>query len=312
MSMHFRDLAEQAGADGAITPEEILALRRAGWSDGAIQPEEAEAIFAINDRIAEASAEWSDFFVEALAEFAVNGSEPKGYVSDANGDWLIARIDHDGKLESMTELELLVKVLEKATNAPPGLKDYALAQIELAVRTGEGPTRGGGSLAPGCVTEAEAGLLRRLIFAQAGDRPAAVSQREAEMLFRLKDATLGADNAAEWKRLFVQGVGSYLQGFGGYEPLSRERAGELEHFMNHTAANVGGFFSRMAGSMASGGLARGFGRKGLSRGIAAEAAQAHAITASENRWLRDRIDGDGEIDEYEQALLDFLVEEGGV
>ena len=48
MSIHFRDLAEQAAADGAIAPEEILSLRRAGWGDGRIQPEEAEAIFAIN------------------------------------------------------------------------------------------------------------------------------------------------------------------------------------------------------------------------------------------------------------------------
>ena len=34
MSMHFRDLAEQVAADGAIAPEEILSLRRAGWTDG--------------------------------------------------------------------------------------------------------------------------------------------------------------------------------------------------------------------------------------------------------------------------------------
>ena len=35
------------------------------------------------------------------------------------------------------------------------------------------------------------------------------------MLFRLKDATLYDVNAPEWDRLFVQGVGSYLLGFGG-------------------------------------------------------------------------------------------------
>ena len=83
MTMHFRELAQQAAADGVITPEEILSLRRAGWGDGQIMPEEAEAIFIINDRIAVKTPEWSDFFVEALGEFIVNGTEPRGYVDDS-------------------------------------------------------------------------------------------------------------------------------------------------------------------------------------------------------------------------------------
>ena len=307
MSIHFRDLAEQAAADGAIAPEEILSLRRAGWGDGRIQPEEAEAIFAINDHLAEPSAEWCDFFVEALSEFLVNGTEPRGYVGDGQGDWLIARVDHDGKLDSMTELELLTRVLEKATNAPERLKAYALAQIEAAVLTGEGPTRRGSLSAQG-VTEAEAGLLRRIIFAQAGDRPGAVSRGEAEMLFRLKDATLDAANAPEWKRLFVQGVGNYLQGFAGYEPLSRNRAAELETFMNDTAVRIGGFFSRMGEEVVNGGFGKAFGRRTGRRDLAAEAAAAQQVTDDENLWLQDRIDANDRLDEFDQALLDFLAE----
>ena len=33
MSMHFRDLTAQAAADGAISAEEILTLRGAGWAE---------------------------------------------------------------------------------------------------------------------------------------------------------------------------------------------------------------------------------------------------------------------------------------
>ncbi len=199
-------------------------------------------------------------------------------------------------------------MLEKATNAPERLKSYALAQIEQAVLTGDGPTRDGGAIEAGRITEAEARLIRRIVFAQAGDRPAAVSRGEAEMLFRLKDAARGAANAPEWKRLFVQGIGSYLQGFSGYEQLSRERAAELEHFMNDSAVNLGKFFTRMAGSAIDGSIRKAFGRKGLPRDITAEAAQAHEVTADEKVWLQGRIDADGTLDEYEQALLDFLAE----
>lgn len=309
MSMHFRDLAAQAAADGVISSDEILTLRRAGWSDGRIQPEEAEAIFAIHEQIAGPSSEWTDFFVEALGEFIVNGSEPKGYVGETQADWLIAHIDRDGHLDSMAELELLASILDKATNTPDRLKTHALAQIEQAVLTGAGPTRGGGSLEAGRISEAEVRLLRRMIFAQAGDRPAAVSRAEAEMLFRLKDAALSADNAPEWKQLFVQGVGNYLQGFGDYEPLSRERAGELEQFMNDTAVSIGGFFARIARSAANGEAVRAFGHGEPARDIDAEVAQAREVTGDERQWLQGELDADGQLDELETALLDFLAED---
>src|SRR6186713_2039242 len=106
MTMHFTDIARQAAAGRTISDEEILALRRTGWADGAMNPDEAEAVFALNDALAEPSAEWSDFFVEAIGEFVINGSVPRGYVSDANAAWLIARIDRDGTVQGMTELEL--------------------------------------------------------------------------------------------------------------------------------------------------------------------------------------------------------------
>lgn len=312
MTLHFRALAEQAAKDSAITLEEILELRRSAWPDGRIDPEEAEAIFILNDKIAEPTPEWSDFFVEALVEFVVNASEPKGHVSDGNARWLIERVSHDGKVESLTELELLVRVLEKALSAPDDLRMFVLEQIEREVLTGAGPTRCGGTLDPGSITEAECTLIRRTIFASGGDRPAGVSQREAEMLFRLKDATLGAGNAPSWERLFVQGVGNYLQGWNGAKGITRERAAELEAFMDDRTTHIGKFFGRMArvdGTAFAQAIREvGFGRKQPGRDIAGEAAADHAVTDAENLWLQARIDADGQVDALEQALLKFLAE----
>src|SRR5688572_23719488 len=103
MTMQFADIARQAAADGVVSPQEVLALRRAGWADGAMKPDEAEALVALNDALAERSADWCDFFVEAIGEYVVNGTEPKGYVSDDNADWLISRLDRDGQVDSMAE-----------------------------------------------------------------------------------------------------------------------------------------------------------------------------------------------------------------
>jgi len=311
MTINFPELARQAAADGAISADEVLALRRATWPDGRIDQTEAEAILAINEVVSERSPDWTDFLVEAIGEYVLNGTEPRGYVADATADWLIARLDHDGRLESTAELELLVRVLEKALGTPDRLKDYALVQVERAVLTGEGPTRDGGALSAGSITEAECKLLRRMIFASGGDRPAAVSQREAEMLFRLKDATLGQPHAPEWQRLFVQGVGNYLQGWTGGHAISRDRAARLETFMNDTSSGLGRFFERMTrlGARDLGAAAQDMLSGGKPpRDYAGEAEAEAALSSPEKAWIDGRIKADGRIDPLEEALLAFLAE----
>ena len=309
MTMHFSAIASQAAADGAITPQEILALRREGWGDGQITHEEAEAIFVLDGALTERPAEWCDFLVEAIGEYVLNAWGPSGYVSDEQGAWLVAKVSADGRLDSMTELELLVRVLERAHNAPDVLKQFVLAQVERAVMSGVGPTRDGGSLDAGVVNETDCKVLRRTIFAAGGDRPAAVSRDEAEMLFRLKDATLGAGNAPAWKQLFVQGVGNYLQGYVSLSAqLSRERAAELEAFMNDAESNVGRFFGRMVKTVPDGTFVR-WSRQVFAPPHAEGVAAAEAVTPHEKAWLDQAIGADGEVDELEQALLAFLAEE---
>lgn len=314
MSMHFSDLTAQAAADGVISADELLAMRQAGWADGRMDPEEAETLFLANEILAEPNAEWTQFFVEALTQFIVNTVEPKGYVDDVMADELVARIDRDGRVDSTAELELLVSVLEKALHAPASLKTYALKQIENAVLHGDGATRYG-SLDPAGINAEECALLRRLIFAAGGDRSIAVSKAEAEMLFRIKDATLYEVNAPEWERLFVRGVANYLLGFGGHEPLSAERAAELEEFMNAPGAGIGMFLSRMLASDVDAEAERGFGSLLSLTPHAADIGEDGEVVAelnpAEELWLRDHLDADEELDPLEKALLAFIAEETG-
>ena len=315
MTYQFAELAQAVGADGQVSPEELLALRRLGWGDGSIHAHEAEAIFALNRQLNQAGPEWTDFFVEALGEFIVNGTPPRGYVDDAEADWLIAAIDHDGRLESMAELELLVRVMERAINVPDRLKHYALRQCEAAVLTGTGPTRCGGELSDSHITPAECRLIRRIIFSTGGHGPAAVTRHDAEMLFRIKDATLGHANAPEWKQLFVDGVGNYLKGFTlAAAQLSHSRARELESFMADNSASVGRFMGAMARSVpgAMNHFGKVFGRKGTGRDFGGLAAEGALVTESEMQWLDAMIEANGEIDELDQAVLDFLAKDAAV
>ncbi|WP_379548548.1 hypothetical protein ACFCW2_05105 [Qipengyuania sp. DSG2-2] len=314
MNMQFSELARAVAADRHVSPEEILSLRRLGWGDGLITREEAEAIFAINHQIDDPDREWVDFFVEALTEFVLNGTEPKHMCDAEEADWLIAQLDADGQLETMAELELMVRVVERAQNVPEALKTYTLHQIQEAVLSGTGPTRCGGELSATHISTAECRLLRRVIFASGGYGPAAVTRHDAEMLFRIKDATLGNANALEWGPLFVDGIANYLKGFGFKNAqISHGRMKELEAFMNDNRANVGRFMGAMVREMpqAQNHFGKIFGRKqgSGSPDYTAQAASGELVTGDEKAWLDNMIEADGELDVLERELLDRLKSE---
>jgi hypothetical protein len=311
MTMTFTGLAAELKAKQAISADDTLSIRRLVWPDGKIDPAEADAIFDLNTLCKDTSREWVDFFVESITQYVVHQQPPVGYVDDTKATWLMAKIDSDGRVDSLGELELLVKILEVATNVPDALKTYALCQIEETVLTGEGPTRDGGSLDKGSISAAEVKLLRRILFAQAGDGPAMISRAEAEVLFRLKDATLGAANAGEWQTLFVQAVGNFLMAHSDYVPLGIAEAARLETFMNDNQPNLGGFFSRMMKFNMGAAFGDLFGAKAKPVDREAAVARDRAISPDEAAWLKAELDKDGNLDPMEKALLAFVAEESG-
>lgn len=305
MTAPMTDLTARLRDQQRISPEDALQMRRIVWRDGDIDTAEAEAIFDLNTAVKSPARDWVDFFVEAMSVYLVRQQTPLGYVDATKADWLIAKIDQDGRVDTLGELELLVKILEDATSVPDRLKSYALAQIEAIVATGSGPTRVGGTIDPGCITDAEVGLLRRMLFAHAGDGPAIVSRAEAEMLFRLKDATLGQANAEAWQTLFVQAVGNHVMAYQSYTPLTREDAVRLDAFMADTTSNAPSFLSRMASGLL-GKSARPT-RDPIDHDAGKAAAQA--VTPTEQTWLTGAIDRDGVCDPFEEALRAFIAKE---
>lgn len=313
MSFEFSELARQVAQDGAVSPSELLSLRQQGWGDGKIYRNEAEAIFEINRSISQPNAEWVDFFVEAIGEFVLNGSEPRGMCSEEESDWLIEALDKDGRLESMAELELLVRVVERAQNLPERLKHYALRQVEQAVLTGTGPTRHGGDLSASHITAAECRILRRLVFASGGHGPAVVTRHDAEMLFRLKDETLQEENAPQWDELFVDGVANYLKGFQLQNAqLSHQRVKELESFVADNQVQVGRFFGAMAREIpqVQNHFGKVFGKNTKGTNYIEAAAAGNLVDDFEQEWLEKMIDADGEVDDLERALLARIIAEG--
>ena len=201
-------------------------------------------------------------------------------------------------------------MLERATSIPARLKTYAIAQVEAAVVSGQGPTRTGATL-DHAITAGDIRLLRRALYAPASDGQAGISQAEAEMLVRIKDATLDATNVPEWQELFVKGVANFLLGFGGDEPLSAARAQELEAFMENHGQSIGGFLARMAAARTSGAdNTATIGSEPLAD-FNIHAAEHAAINAGERQWLDQLLHSDTQLDPLEKALIKFIAEETG-
>lgn len=313
MTTHFNEIAARAASDGQIAPEELAELRRYLWGDGIVSQAEAEALFAANRALDHRSPEWCDFFVEAIGEFVLNGTPPRLQCCEAEAAWLIGQIDHDGVVESLVELECMVRIIERAQNVPVSLKDYVLGVIEREVLSGVGPTRCGGELSATHISAAECRLIRRVIFASGGHGPAAVSRYDAEMLFRLKDATLSDENASEWDDLFVDGVANYLTGFAlPNAQISRERALELKAFVEDAKPNVRNFMGRMAREVpgARNHFGKVFGRRQSGPDYASLAEEGAAITDHEQGWLEQMISASGEVDDLERRLLARLARGG--
>lgn len=303
MNFSFSDFAGALKAGAQISAEDVLAVRRFVWPDGSVSDDEAEVIFELNRLASDPGPEWKAFFIEAMCDYVVNARPPQGYVDEEASEWLIEQIGRGGTDSAKAvELELVVRLLEKALNAPDALKKWALGRIEAA------------TAADGKVGEEESKQLRRILFACGGDGALGVSAEEAETLWRIKDACLKGDNCAGWKQLFCQAVGNHLMAFNSYRPLERSEAARLDAWVNDRSSSVLGFIGRMGGALGEGlpvkeALDEVFEKEQTAAEHDSEVRAANAVVPAERRWLNGQVEADGALDEYEEALLAFIERE---
>lgn len=301
----------------AVTDADVARLRNLVWGEDEVSRPIVDGLFLINDHCAPESRAWTDFFIEAIEHFVLYQKAPHGFIDEPDAAWLKARVARKGSLASLTELELIVSIVESAENTPDDLKFFAMDEIERAVLSGNGPTRDGDVAAPaGTITADEAHLLRRLVFAGGGEGAVIVGGKEADMLLRLKTAALHGRNAPEWLQLFVQGVGNHLLAHSDYRPLARDEAERLNREMDANTPNVANFFRRMLphAMFGRGTLVEAF-KAVFPEGPLPSALRhgdaASPLTREEASWLKAHIAADGQVDDYEKALLSFIIDEVG-
>jgi hypothetical protein len=300
-------------ARGEITADDVHKLRYRVFWKGVVTPDDAEMVFALNDRLEKnADPSWEPFFVEALTDYVVFQAEPRGYISDENADWLIARIGCSGHVDTACELELLVKALERAELSPVKLVTFALDQVRWGVIGSQGYVGACHPCELGVVDKAETELVRRILFAFGGDGNIAVTRQESGVLFDINDATDEKKNDPAWSDLFVKALANFLLATSGYQVPTRQEALRREAWLDEPTPGVGAFMGQMlAGSLNAmweacthgtldGEPRHGSGSSGLTIGFEPLA------TAEDARWLADRIRRDHVLRADEVALINFL------
>jgi hypothetical protein len=294
-------LIRSVGADGHVSADDVAFLRKNVFADGVVSRAELAALFALAEKAPQGDREWADYFAEAAADFFLREEEPHGYLTDEEFEHIEAFVTRDGAKASGIELGLLVSLMEKATATPPTMAEFAADQFRRMIAERKGGPR---------ISRADADLLRRYLYAAAGDGSIAITKEEAELLFDLHEITYAAENDPSWSDLFIKGVAAHLMAHVGYRPLPREEALRLHEWVKDQTVDPTGFFGRMfSGGLA--GIREAYGRKQSAAGRKNEddaiaAAIAEQVTAQEADWLADRIGKNGKLDAIERALLAYM------
>lgn len=298
---------------GSVKDADVMRLRLAYYEDAVIDDHEADTLFTINDSCPVQDASWVTFFIEAISDHVVMQSQPEGYVTAENAKWLIDRIAGDGQVDTKTELELLVTVLDRSRWSPSSLVSFALEQVKRAVITGAGPLRGAQRIEKGKIADNEVELLRRILYSFGGDGNVAITRAEAEVLFDINDAVAGAGPNPAWTDLFVKAITNVVMASSGYAVPSREAALAAEGWLDRRGELLPGTMqSQMVKSGLDGVIGAYKEQSREDRALARlerqriELITNEQITEGEAQWLAARIGRNGSINDNEEALIAYL------
>ncbi len=316
MASNLSAITDAVIRQGQITADDVQNFRAATYDDGIIDDDEARLIFKANTASNTTDKVWTDYFVEVMTDYVVNQQSPEGYVTAEGAAWLIKEISSDGKVDSKTELELLINVIDRARWSPESLVTFSLEQVKHAVISGTGRLRGNVSLEPGAITNGEVELLRRVLYAFGGDGNIAITRAEAEVLFEINDATVSQPTNPAWMELFCKAIANVLMAHNGYEVPSRESALRSEAWLEQRGElSLGNMLNEIVTKGLNGVLAAYREQSNEDRAILRLERQRIAIitneevTGEEVDWLIERLDRDGKLTPNEEALVDYIMKE---
>jgi hypothetical protein len=317
--LRIEHLDQTLRAAGHIEGQHALQLRRMIYAKGTVTRKDAEILFKLDRACSRKDASFAALYVEALTDYFVWQSEPKGYVTPELGRFLIENVAGDGHVARATELELVLNVVHWARQCPPEVVALVLDAVResalLSRATAFGANRPRASIGAGDVA-----ILRKALHAPAGDGSLLITRREAELLFTLNEATGAGENDPAWREFFKCAIANHLMNPMNApvvpthdEAVRRERWLDERGSVGRLLTGVGQALARGDVPVAS--VFADFDPLGFAQSRKEAEAEARTarerlarerIDAEEAKWVAERILKDGAVDENERALLAFL------
>jgi len=317
----FQDLVEQLAASGRLTAKDVLCLRQQVFPDGVVTREEAEAVFRLDHDCKVKDADWTRFYVDALTDYYLWQSDPRGYVSEEQTRELTDHVAADGRIAQTSELELLLNITHWATSCPEDLAILAMEAVRGSILDPRHAVYGG-NRPPAVVGAGDVEVLRKAIYGHGSEGGFTVTRREAELLWDLKDATAAEENAESWGDLFVKAVASHLLFPRGAPKVPDAETAKARQEWLQERGSIGDMLKEMGQATRRLDIPLGeawraldlFGKEAKREAEAAERAwlqeamAREVIDAEEAAWLIGRLEHDGNLDDLERALLAFIAE----
>ena len=169
----------------------------------------------------------------------------------------------------------------------------------------------------GRITDFAVDVLRRILYAFAGDGHVAITREEADVLFDIDEAVASAAPNPGWTDLFVKAVANVIMASSGYAVPSREEALRQEASLDQPEqkTSVLAFLLSMVRSNLSSVKDAYMDQTAEERALARlehqriEIITNEAITEAEATWLANRIGRDGRLSPSEHALVAYLKNE---
>jgi hypothetical protein len=109
--LRIDELDQNLRAKGAIDAGHAMQLRRMIYSKGSVTKHDADVLFKLDRACSKKDSAFAGLYVEALTDYFVWQTEPKGYVTDELAAYLIENVSADGHVSAKTELELVLNVV---------------------------------------------------------------------------------------------------------------------------------------------------------------------------------------------------------
>ena len=320
--LRIDQLDQSLRANGRIESQHAGQLRKMIYAKGTVTKEDAATLFRLDRACSKKDPKFAALYVEALTDYFVWQTEPKGYVTAEQSAYLIENVANDGHVSSKTELELLLNIVHWAREVP-GRVDRFGAGVGAPVRVAvAGCASGRQSSARGHWGGRCRDFAQSAACAGRRRRSAGYAARSG-VAVHIERSDGAGDNDKAWTELFTLALANHLLNpMNPPQVPTRDEAVHRERWLDERGS-MGRMLTAAVTSLASGdvpfagvwesldptGAVQARKEADAERKSAKLRLSREQIDAGEAQWLCERILRDGSVDENERALLVFLRKE---